>query len=81
MSKILYIGWNGYGHVNPSLSLVRKLVEKGHDVVLRRRMEEAIELNTSYEKKIFVSFGSILCSSEDYLDDYNKKLEAQFEKR
>lgn len=33
MSKILYIGWNGYGHVNPSLSLVRKLVEKGHEVV------------------------------------------------
>lgn len=32
MSKILYIGWNGYGHVNPSLSLVRKLVEKGHEV-------------------------------------------------
>lgn len=33
MGKILYMGYNGYGHVNPSLSLVKSLVDNGNEVI------------------------------------------------
>ena len=33
MGKILYMGYNGYGHVYPSLSLVKSLVDNGNEVI------------------------------------------------
>lgn len=58
MSKIVFFGLPAYGHFNPTLEIVRELVNRGNEVWYYsfHQFQEKIECNCVYFKRISAVF-------------------------
>lgn len=59
MSRVIYFGMPAHGHVNPSIPLIKELIDRGEEVIyycnedFRKKIEETGALFKSYDNRLF----------------------------